>query len=457
MGEWPTIFDKSATLTLGDGRRIFVASPLGLGEIGRQIANHQTQSLQNSLCCAVEGRQEKNGSKMSQLLRLVGGLGVSAVNNQNMPRKVNDYMRMGKLIAFPLPPMTLLPLAGSLGMARSLAPTMIDLPSLEGIDVDNPNVTTMDEAQRMLWVLHKCGEILDRTGKSEIAAAFKQLLAPEIIGLIVAGLIVWGASHFVGVGFIFDIAMVVVIGVAVLKAFETMWEIYKIITKASTKTELTKAAKMMADMVIDIGVEAFLAIVLKGAAKSRFRAPPSKAAGSADEVVEYAAPTPRRGKSESAPTDKKSSKTKPVKPTEAQLKTAKKEGLDPKWVNEDGSIKWPTEKDGYKNGFDGPSKKISLDPPDTFDRYGGYVDPKTGQFKDTGKFSSPVGVPKEQRAVTPATLNKPYMKYRVKKSIPNVESGKVAPWFDQPGGGTQHLMPMSIDDLLKGGYIEPIG
>jgi len=71
MGEWPTIFDKSTTLTLSDGRRIFVASPMGLGSIGFQIAGHQTKSMIDALCCAVEGRQDKNLSKMSQLLGLV--------------------------------------------------------------------------------------------------------------------------------------------------------------------------------------------------------------------------------------------------------------------------------------------------------------------------------------------------------------------------------------------------
>lgn len=315
MGEWPTIFDKSTTLTLSDGRRIFVASPMGLGSIGFQIAGHQTKSMIDALCCAVEGRQDKNLSKMSQLLGLVGGVGASAVNNQNMPRKISENIQMGKLIAFQVPPMTVLPLASSLGLARSLAPTMIDLPSLDGIDINNPDVRAMDEGQRMLWVLHKCGEILNQTGKSEVATAFKQLLEPQVIGLVVAGLIVWGASHFVGVGFIFDIAMVVVMGVAVIKAFETMWDIYKIITKASSTTDLNRAAKMMAGMVIDLGVETFLAIVLKGAAKSRFRAPPSKAAGSTDDVVEFV-PSRRRGAA------KKSSEEAPKKKADGDGKKA---------------------------------------------------------------------------------------------------------------------------------------
>ncbi len=335
MGDWPTKLDKSATLRLSDGQRIFVASPLGLSNIGFQIAKHQTKSTLNALCCTLEGRQDKNVIKITQLLRLVGGAGVSALNNQNLTRNVTEHIRSGKLIAFALPPTTLLPLAGSIGMARSLAPTMINLPSLEGIDPENPDVTSMDEGQRMLWVLLKCGEVLERTGKSEIATAFKQLLKPEIIGLIVAGLIVWGASHFVGVGFIFDIAMVVVMGVAVIKAFETMWEIYKIITRASSKTELTRAAQMMADMVINIGVQTFLAIVLKGAAKSRFRAPPNKAAGTVDEAAEAAPAAKKKAQPTVKPPQAVASKTVAPKPY-----TGKKPPPKPISVkNDDGTLK----------------------------------------------------------------------------------------------------------------------
>lgn len=36
-----------------------------------------------------------------------------------------------------------------------------------------------------------------------------------------------------------------------------------------------------------------------------------------------------------------------------------------------------------------------------------------------------------------------------------MQSGKIAPWFDQPGGGVQHKMPMSIQELIDGGYISP--
>ncbi len=41
------------------------------------------------------------------------------------------------------------------------------------------------------------------------------------------------------------------------------------------------------------------------------------------------------------------------------------------------------------------------------------------------------------------------------KDLP-VKSGKIAPWFDQPGGGTQYKSEKSFGDLLDEGIIEEI-
>ena len=43
--------------------------------------------------------------------------------------------------------------------------------------------------------------------------------------------------------------------------------------------------------------------------------------------------------------------------------------------------------------------------------------------------------------------------YNVLKQI-QVQSGTAMPWFDQPGGGTQFLLPDSISNLQKDGYLE---
>ncbi|HEF4760087.1 TPA: glycohydrolase toxin TNT-related protein [Pseudomonas putida] len=52
-------------------------------------------------------------------------------------------------------------------------------------------------------------------------------------------------------------------------------------------------------------------------------------------------------------------------------------------------------------------------------------------------------------------LNKsvPFFAFSVR---PFFGPGNAAPWLGKPGGGTQYQLPMSIDELLKEGFIKPI-
>lgn len=68
---------------------------------------------------------------------------------------------------------------------------------------------------------------------------------------------------------------------------------------------------------------------------------------------------------------------------------------------------------------------------------------------------SPEGVPYGARSLPPGSDLKPYNVYEVLKEI-NVSSGKVAPWFDEIGGGTQYQLNNSIQQLLDGGYIQKV-
>lgn len=53
-----------------------------------------------------------------------------------------------------------------------------------------------------------------------------------------------------------------------------------------------------------------------------------------------------------------------------------------------------------------------------------------------------------------STKEKPHYLYEVIKPIAGVESGKSAPWFGEPGGGLQHELPKSIDELIEEGYLK---
>lgn len=111
------------------------------------------------------------------------------------------------------------------------------------------------------------------------------------------------------------------------------------------------------------------------------------------------------------------------------------------WIDVAGNYKWP-----HNDGFKGMPKNTILKKGGTFDRYG----------DDLGNFASPVGTPFEKRSLPQNyKTEKTLIKYQVIKPF-NVLEGETAPWFNQPGGGTQYKLSKSIKDLIKEGYIKQI-
>ena len=98
---------------------------------------------------------------------------------------------------------------------------------------------------------------------------------------------------------------------------------------------------------------------------------------------------------------------------------------NPKYYNQKtGVINW-SQNDGFAST---PIDEV-LQPGTRIDRYG----------SDFGSFTSPEGIPYEMRAVAPGTDLKPYSVFEVVEPI-NVKAGKIAPWFDESGGGIQYLL-----------------
>ena len=116
-------------------------------------------------------------------------------------------------------------------------------------------------------------------------------------------------------------------------------------------------------------------------------------------------------------------------------------GKASKWVDKAGNIKWPK-----NDGFAGSPKKVILQPGTKIDRYG----------YEGGTFVSPQGTPYEMRSLAPGTEIKPYNVYEVVKPVDGL-GGKIAPWFDQPGGGIQYKLNQTIQELLNAGFIRKVG
>ncbi|MFI6689873.1 TNT domain-containing protein [Streptomyces sp. NPDC050485] len=138
------------------------------------------------------------------------------------------------------------------------------------------------------------------------------------------------------------------------------------------------------------------------------------------------------------------------------------------WNTEDGWYRYP-----YFDGFQGTPTNYFPKAGELMDRFGGtgYIDEK-GAAKGGGFLAPKDGTPYSQRALPPDNVVAEVTDrggYHVYKWIKpwtaadaaahgNIQGGKIAPWFDQPGGGTQYLLPKGTNVfwLLKYKYIEEV-
>lgn len=104
---------------------------------------------------------------------------------------------------------------------------------------------------------------------------------------------------------------------------------------------------------------------------------------------------------------------------------------------------WPS-----NDGFSGPTQSITLQQGTVIQRIGGAE----------GRFVSPY-------FTDPMSLSLPYHQmpnmsnptmYIVKQPI-TVIVGKAAPWFGQYGGGTQYILPQTIQQLINSGILSILG
>ncbi len=113
---------------------------------------------------------------------------------------------------------------------------------------------------------------------------------------------------------------------------------------------------------------------------------------------------------------------------------------------ETGNINWPP-----NNGFDGEPSIMTLKKGELIDRYGA----------PSGGFFSPEGIPYEHRALALHSDEADYYVYKVVDEF-EVTGGKIAPWFDRPGGGIQYIKyhdngkPYTMEELINEDLIEVV-
>jgi hypothetical protein len=114
--------------------------------------------------------------------------------------------------------------------------------------------------------------------------------------------------------------------------------------------------------------------------------------------------------------------------------------LAARWLDANGRYRFPPD-----DGFAAAPRAETLAPGTLIDRYG----------QPGGRFLAPAGTAYEARALPYDKAKMDYYRYEVLKPLP-VKAGAAAPWFDQPGGGTQYMTEKPVLQLIADGSLREL-
>ncbi len=141
------------------------------------------------------------------------------------------------------------------------------------------------------------------------------------------------ASTGIGTGVILAVGWACV-GWAIFEAAGHFYDFFNALGDAETDAELDKAAGMLARGITALGVGALINFLTRGAARA------STAGGKAvQQAVEKASKQKQNN-------NQIEERPRSTSYNQKQLDKAKKLGVDPKWINRDGTIRWPPN-DGF--------------------------------------------------------------------------------------------------------------
>lgn len=132
------------------------------------------------------------------------------------------------------------------------------------------NVSTMTLEARLGVVFRKAAELLP----GDLGRHLRALVSPEALPVMAAVIAIWAASHFIGVGEIADVSMLIggwlTIGVGAVAGCRKLLSFALTTHSARSESDLDRAAHDLAEGVTILGVDVALGLLFRGRPKGTF-------------------------------------------------------------------------------------------------------------------------------------------------------------------------------------------
>lgn len=144
---------------------------------------------------------------------------------------------------------------------------MAEAPAQEAQTPEGP-VAGWSDAEKLGEAMRRSLPRLGPEAREEI----EKLLTPEALAIIAGILVLWVASHFIGIGEIIDIILLAVgifaIGLAIFDGIGELYEFATSALNACNHQDLDSAAGHFANAVAILGIQAVLAVLFRGARRT---------------------------------------------------------------------------------------------------------------------------------------------------------------------------------------------
>jgi hypothetical protein len=156
-------------------------------------------------------------------------------------------------------------------------------------------------ARKLEEALKRALPLLGPEARAQVSA----LLTPQTVGVMATVLVAWVLSHAVGIGEIVDIVILAVgvvgIGFSVFQGVDELYEFAMGTYKAGTTRDLDVAAGHFAKAVSILGIQAVLAVLLRGAPRSysgglKTKGPPTAVGSTYRPTLRWSKYVPGRGR-----------------------------------------------------------------------------------------------------------------------------------------------------------------